>query len=87
MVKGEGRSVIGKDAAEFEEGDAICIPAGEFHNVINTNDKPMKSSRSTRRRAPCESGSGIKVGGSTGPAVAHNPAAAPLARQFSQDYG
>lgn len=42
MVKGEGRSVIGKDAAEFEEGDAICIPAGEFHNVINTNDKPMK---------------------------------------------
>jgi mannose-6-phosphate isomerase-like protein (cupin superfamily) len=42
VVKGEGRSVIGKDAAEFEEGDAICIPAGEFHNVINTDDKPMK---------------------------------------------
>jgi mannose-6-phosphate isomerase-like protein (cupin superfamily) len=42
VVKGEGRSVIGKDTAEFEEGNAICIPAGEFHNVVNTDDKPMK---------------------------------------------
>ena len=42
VVTGEGRSVIGKDAAKFEEGDAICIPAGEFHNVVNTDDKQMK---------------------------------------------
>lgn len=42
VVKGEGTSVVGQDEAEFEEGDAICIPAGEFHNVTNTDDKPMK---------------------------------------------
>jgi mannose-6-phosphate isomerase-like protein (cupin superfamily) len=42
MVKGEGSSVIGNDEAEFEEGDAICIPAGTLHNVVNTDDKPMK---------------------------------------------
>lgn len=42
VVKGEGSSVIGKEAAVFEEGDAICIPAGELHNVVNTDDKPMK---------------------------------------------
>lgn len=42
VVKGEGSSVIGHDVAKFEEGDAICIPAGELHNVINSDDKPMK---------------------------------------------
>jgi mannose-6-phosphate isomerase-like protein (cupin superfamily) len=42
VVKGEGRSVIDKDEAEFEEGDAICIPAGTLHNVINTDAKAMK---------------------------------------------
>jgi len=42
VVKGEGSSVIGKDEAGFEEGDAICVPAGVLHNVINTDDKPMK---------------------------------------------
>jgi mannose-6-phosphate isomerase-like protein (cupin superfamily) len=42
VVKGEGKSVIGEQKANFEEGDAICIPAGELHNVINTGDKPMK---------------------------------------------
>lgn len=42
VVKGEGSSVIGKDEAKFGEGDAICIPAGELHNVINTDDKPMR---------------------------------------------
>jgi len=42
VVKGEGKSVIEKDEAKFEEGDAICIPAGALHNVINTDDKPMK---------------------------------------------
>jgi mannose-6-phosphate isomerase-like protein (cupin superfamily) len=42
VVKGEGLSVIGKDEAKFEEGDAICIPSGELHNVVNTQDKPMK---------------------------------------------
>lgn len=42
VVKGEGKSVIEKDEAKFEEGDAICIPAGTLHNVINTEDEPMK---------------------------------------------
>jgi quercetin dioxygenase-like cupin family protein len=42
IVKGEGLSVIDGDEAEFEEGDAICIPAGAVHNVINANDKRMK---------------------------------------------
>lgn len=43
VVKGEGSCVIGEDESEFEEGDAICIPAGELHNVVNTDDdEPMK---------------------------------------------
>ncbi len=42
IVKGEGKSVIENDEAKFEEGDAICIPAGVLHNVVNTDDKPMK---------------------------------------------
>ena len=42
VVKGEGMSILGKDESEFEEGDAICVPAGELHNVVNTDDKPMK---------------------------------------------
>ncbi len=42
VVKGEGKSLIGVRKANFEEGDAICIPSGELHNVINTGDKPMK---------------------------------------------
>jgi len=42
IVKGKGTSIIGKDEAEFEDGDAICIPAGELHNVINNDDKPLR---------------------------------------------
>jgi mannose-6-phosphate isomerase-like protein (cupin superfamily) len=42
MVKGDGRSAIEKDEAKFEEGDALCIPAGVLHNVVNTGDEPMK---------------------------------------------
>jgi mannose-6-phosphate isomerase-like protein (cupin superfamily) len=42
VVKGEGMSVLGDHKADFEEGGAICIAAGELHNVINTGDKPMK---------------------------------------------
>jgi mannose-6-phosphate isomerase-like protein (cupin superfamily) len=41
-VKGKGTTVIAGREAEFEDGDAICVPAGELHNVINTGDKPLK---------------------------------------------
>ncbi|HVC74893.1 MAG TPA: cupin domain-containing protein [Candidatus Micrarchaeaceae archaeon] len=62
VVKGEGCSVIGKDAAEFEEGDAICIPAGELHNVVNTDDKPMRLFTILfATAAPCEPDSGIEA--------------------------
>lgn len=42
LVKGEGRSVIEKDEAKFEEGDAVCIQAGVLHNIVNSGDAPMK---------------------------------------------
>jgi mannose-6-phosphate isomerase-like protein (cupin superfamily) len=42
VVKGEGLSVMEQDEADVKEGDAVCIAAGQLHNVINTDDKAMK---------------------------------------------
>lgn len=41
-VEGEGEVVIGDVEAEFEKGVMAFVPAGVQHNVLNTNDEPMK---------------------------------------------
>lgn len=42
LVKGKGQAVLAGAVAPFEEGEALCIPAGKLHNVRNTGDTPMK---------------------------------------------
>lgn len=41
-VEGEGEVVIDGVEKEFEKGVMAFIPAGAQHNVLNTNDEPMK---------------------------------------------
>jgi len=42
VIDGEGVAVLGGSRTEFEKGDAVCVPAGERHNIVNTGDEPMK---------------------------------------------
>jgi mannose-6-phosphate isomerase-like protein (cupin superfamily) len=42
VIDGEGVAVVGGSKSEFEKGDAVCVPAGERHNVVNTGHEPMK---------------------------------------------
>lgn len=42
IVEGFGTSFMDGREVDLEEGDAICIPAGVVHNVVNTGDEPMK---------------------------------------------
>lgn len=42
VVDGEGLAVVGGSEEDFEKGDAIYIPAGEAHNVVNTGDEALK---------------------------------------------
>lgn len=35
---GVGKAVIGEEEYELEDGDAIIVPAGERHNVINSSE-------------------------------------------------
>lgn len=42
LVAGDGEAVMAGVVAPFEEGDALCVPAGSLHNVRNTGDGPMK---------------------------------------------
>lgn len=40
---GEGRVIIDGSGYEVKDGDAVVIPAGSQHNVINTsNNEPLK---------------------------------------------
>ncbi len=40
---GEGRIIIDGNGYEVKDGDAVIIPAGSKHNVINTSsEKPLK---------------------------------------------
>jgi mannose-6-phosphate isomerase-like protein (cupin superfamily) len=41
-VKGEGQANIAGSVIPFEEGDALCVPAGRLHNVMNSGEAPMK---------------------------------------------
>lgn len=41
-VKGEGRANIAGSVFPFEKGDALCVPAGSLHNVMNSGEASMK---------------------------------------------
>lgn len=42
LEDGNGEVVIDGNRSEIKDGDAIIVPAGARHNVINTGDKPVK---------------------------------------------
>jgi mannose-6-phosphate isomerase-like protein (cupin superfamily) len=42
VVEGEGKVVLDGATKEFEKGMVVLVPAGVRHNVINTDDDPMK---------------------------------------------
>jgi mannose-6-phosphate isomerase-like protein (cupin superfamily) len=35
---GEGKVIMNGEEKEFKEGDAIIVPAGTEHNVVNTSE-------------------------------------------------
>ena len=39
---GQGRVIIDDNSYDVADGDAIIVPAGANHNVINTGDEPLK---------------------------------------------
>ncbi|HEY4913490.1 MAG TPA: cupin domain-containing protein [Candidatus Dormibacteraeota bacterium] len=42
VVDGEGKVVLDGVDKEFEKGEIVFVPAGVQHNVINSDDQPMK---------------------------------------------
>jgi len=42
VVEGEGKVVMEDVGKDFEKGVIAFVPAGVRHNVINTDDEPMK---------------------------------------------
>lgn len=42
VEKGKGEVVIDGTRTKIKGDDAIIVPAGARHNVVNTGDKPMK---------------------------------------------
>jgi mannose-6-phosphate isomerase-like protein (cupin superfamily) len=42
IEKGKGKAVLDGEEFDIEDGFAVVIPAGARHNIINTEDKPMK---------------------------------------------
>ena len=42
LVDGEGYVVLDGAREEIEKGSIIFVPAGTRHNVVNSDDKPMK---------------------------------------------
>ena len=42
VEKGKGELVLEGDRVKINRGDAVIVPAGARHNVINTGEKSMK---------------------------------------------
>lgn len=40
--EGEGKVELGDETRDIKDGDAIVVPSGVRHNVINTGDAPLK---------------------------------------------
>lgn len=42
VVDGKGTGTLDGSEEELEKGDAICVPAGTWHNIVNGGDESMK---------------------------------------------
>lgn len=42
IEKGEGKVIMEGNGQDIKDGDAIVVPAGTKHNVINTGKSPLK---------------------------------------------
>lgn len=42
LIEGEGFAVLDDARKEIEKGSIVFIPAGVRHNIVNTDDEPMK---------------------------------------------
>ncbi len=42
LVSGKGEVVLNDEKSEFNEGDAVLVPAGTEHNFTTVGDAPMK---------------------------------------------
>ncbi len=40
--QGKGKVYIDDEEFDVEDGDAVVVPAGSKHNVVNTGDSPLK---------------------------------------------
>jgi mannose-6-phosphate isomerase-like protein (cupin superfamily) len=41
-VDGDGAAIVCGAVFPFEEGGVVCVPAGVEHNIVNTDDEPLK---------------------------------------------
>lgn len=58
VEKGKGEVVIDGQSSKIKGDDAIFVPAGALHNIVNTGDKPLRGTRRrwsapARRRRAC----------------------------------
>ena len=42
VVRGMGIAVLAGRHYEFHKGSVICVPAGTAHNIVNSDDEPLK---------------------------------------------
>ena len=42
IVEGEGKALLDGREQDLEDGMVVCVPAGTRHNVVNTDDEPMR---------------------------------------------
>jgi mannose-6-phosphate isomerase-like protein (cupin superfamily) len=42
VVDGEGETILDGIVSRIEEGGVVCVPAGVEHNIVNTDDEPLK---------------------------------------------
>lgn len=42
IVDGEARAIIEGEKTKVEDGALISVPAGTRHNLVNTDDEPLK---------------------------------------------
>jgi mannose-6-phosphate isomerase-like protein (cupin superfamily) len=50
IEKGKGEVLIDGNRSKIKGDDAVVVPAGARHNIMNTGDKPLRLYTPTRRR-------------------------------------